>query len=233
VGLFVGAAAFFGGVRFIAKTPALWWRAVAPAVTALVLAVGFGYAGLHFALSWAHRVLGEGVGERLFAIMAVLVVVLLAVLLAVSMAQPLSGWALDGIVRQQARALGAAPIQEPPRFATMVRSAASSFLALAVGLPAIAGLAIVGWLVPPAAIGTVPLKVMLTALLLAWDLLDYPLALLGMSTGARVGWCARHLGAVLGLGLAAMMLFAIPGVGLLALPCGVAGATRLTYRLGR
>ena len=65
------------------------------------------------------------------------------------------------------------------------------------------------------------------ALLLAWDLLDYPLELRGMGVTARFRWCARHFGAVLGFGLAAMLFFAVPGLGLLALPCGVAGATRL------
>jgi CysZ protein len=231
MGLFGGMAAFFGGVSFIARTPRLWWRATVPAATALVLAVGLGFAGAHFALAWTHRVFGEGVGEKLLAVVSVSVVVLLAIVLAVSVAQPLSGWALDGIVRAQVRALGDEPIEDPPRFAAMARSAASSLLALAVGVPTIAGLAIVGWLVPPAAIATFPLKVVVTALLLAWDLLDYPLALRGISMGARVGWCARQMGAVLGFGLAATVFFAVPGVGLLALPCGVAGATRLAHRV--
>jgi CysZ protein len=233
MGLFAGVGAFIAGVSFIARTPRLWWRAMVPAVTALVLAVGFGFGGIHFALAWAHRVLGEGVGEKLLAVAVVSVVVLLAMVLAISLAQPLSGWALDGIVRAQARALGEESLEDPPRFAGMLRSAASSLAALAVGIPTIVGLAVVGWLVPPAAIVTVPLKIVVTALLLAWDLLDYPLAFHGMSMGARVGWCLRHMGAVLGFGLAATVFFAVPGIGLLALPCGVAGATRLVYSAGR
>jgi uncharacterized protein involved in cysteine biosynthesis len=63
--------------------------------------------------------------------------------------------------------------------------------------------------------------------LLAWDLLDYPLSSRGLGLAARLRWCVRNLGAVVGFGLAALVVFAIPGVGLVALPCGVAGAVRL------
>ena len=227
LGFFTGVGAFFQGVRFIARSPRLWALSLVPAVTAVVLAVVLALTGSHFALAGARRAFGDGFREKLLAAGIVTVVVLLAIVLAVSLAQPLSGWALEGIVRAQERALNAATFEPPPRLAATIRSAVSSLIALAVGIPTIAALAIVGWVVPPAAIATVPLKVAVTALLLAWDLLDYPLGLRRISLGGRVVWCARHFGAVLGLGLAAALFFAIPGLGLLALPCGVAAATRL------
>ena len=228
LGLFTGFAAFFRGARFIARTPRLWGLSLVPAVTATVLAVALMVTGSHFALAWAQRTLGEGWGEKVVAVGIIIAIVLLAVIVAISLAQPLSGWALEAIVQAQAEAIRAKPFDPPPRLASAVRSAVSSLIALVIGVPTIAALAIVGWVVPPAAILTVPLKFVITALLLAWDLLDYPLGLRRISLGQRVVWCVRHFGAVLGLGLAAAMFFAIPGVGLLALPCGVAAATRLT-----
>jgi CysZ protein len=229
MGLFRGAAAFFGGMGFVVGAPRLWWRAIVPAVTALVLAVGLAILGIRFVLGWSHRALGSGIGETLLEVVAVVGVALLAIVLAVSAAQPLSGWALEGIVRAQQRALGPQVQQDLPWLASTMRSAASSLIAIVVGVPVIAGLAVLGWVVPPAAIATVPLKVVVTALLLSWDLLDYPLALQGMSARARLVWCKSHFGSVLGFGLAATAFFAVPGVGLLALPFGVAGATRLAH----
>jgi CysZ protein len=227
MGFFRGIRAFFEGVGFVARTPRLWALALVPAITAMVLSLALGLTAGHYVSLWAHRTFGDGFGGTLFAVGAMVAVVLLAIVLAVSMAQPLSGWALDAIVRTQASALGLEPFARQSLLTTTMRSAASSFIALMVGLPTIAALGIVGWFVPPAAIATVPLKVVVTGLLLAWDLLDYPLALRGISLGARLVWCVRHLGAVMGFGLAATLFFAIPGLGLLALPCGVAAATRL------
>lgn len=228
LGFFTGVGAFFQGVRFIVRTPRLWGLALVPAVTAMSIAVALVLTGGHFALAWAHSALGEGFAEKLVAAGMILVVVLLAVVLAISLAQPLSGWALEAIVHAQADAIGAEQLDPPPLLWAAIRSAVSSLSALLIGIPTIAALAMVGWVVPPAAIVTIPLKFTLTALLLAWDLLDYPMGLRRISLGQRVVWCARHLGAVLGLGFAAALFFAIPGLGLLALPCGVAAATRLT-----
>jgi CysZ protein len=228
LGFFTGVAAFFQGVRFIARTPRLWGLALVPALTAMVLAVALMLTGSHFALAWTHRAFGEGWGEKFVAVGVIIAVVLLAVIVAISLAQPLSGWALEAIVHAQADAIRATPFDPPPRLASALRSAVSSLIVLVIGVPTIASLAIVGWVVPPAAILTMPLKLVVTSLLLAWDLLDYPMGLRRISLGQRVVWCVRHFGAVLGLGLAAALFFAIPGLGLLALPCGVAAATRLS-----
>jgi uncharacterized protein involved in cysteine biosynthesis len=93
-------------------------------------------------------------------------------------------------------------------------------------------LTVVGWIFPPAVFVTFPLKVLLGALMIAWDLVDYPLALHGVRLGDRFRWAGRNFFAVLGFGLSATLFFAVPGLGLLALPCGVAGATRMVSRPG-
>jgi CysZ protein len=233
VGFFGGAGAFFEGVGFVVGTPRVWPRAIVPMAMAAVLVVALGVGGVEGGMALAHRWLGDGFGAGLVGVLLAIAAVLLAVIIGVSLAQPLSGWALDGIVRAQDRDLGVAQAPEQPLVHAALRSLVAALVALAVGVPIVGGLTVIGWLFPPALVVTLPLKLVVASLLLAWNLLDYPLGLRGVGVGARFGWCASRFGAVLGFGLAAGLLFAVPGLGLLALPCGVAGAARLvasTYR---
>jgi CysZ protein len=154
-------------------------------------------------------------------------VVLVALLLALALAQPLSAWALDGIVRMQRQALGLPALPELPAWRAALSSLAASLVALAVGVPLLVLLTLLGLVVPPAAVITIPMKIVIGAFLLGWNLVDYPLALQGATLGDRMRWSGKHLLALLGFGLSAALLFGVPGFGLLALPCGVAGATRL------
>jgi CysZ protein len=79
----------------------------------------------------------------------------------------------------------------------------------------------------PAAVVTVPLKLLIGGWLMAWNFLDYPFGLRGMGLGDGVRWVGKHLGAVTVFGLAWWLLVLFPGAVLLLLPMGVAGATRL------
>jgi CysZ protein len=114
-----------------------------------------------------------------------------------------------------------------------VRALKVSLISLAVGLPLVAGLTVVGLLVPAAAVVTLPLKFVVSAILVAWDLLDYPLGRRGLGVGARLRWFGAHMGAVLGFGSFAAVVLFIPCAGLLLLPVGVAGATALVVRAER
>ncbi len=227
MGLFRGIAAFLGGVGWVVTTPRIWPRATVPIATALVLIAALGVLGVHGAMTVTHRALGDGLGAGFVGLLLAITAVVLALVVGVALAQPLSGWALDGIVRIQEEGLGIAPAAGPPFLATMLASLASSLLGLAIGVPLIVLLTLAAWLFPPAAVVTIPVKAVIAALMLAWNLVDYPLASHGVGIGARLRWCARNLGAFVGFGLAALLLFAVPGFGLLALPCGVAGAVRL------
>lgn len=227
MGLLRGGAAFFGGVTWVITTPRVWARAIVPMATALVLIATFGVLGVRGAMTVAHRALGDGFGAGFVSVLLAVAALVLALVVGVALAQPLSGWALEGIMSAQERDLGVVPAPRPPYSATMLGLLASSLLGLAVGVPLIVLLTVGAWILPPAAVVTIPVKVVIAALLLAWDLLDYPLASRGLGVGARLRWCARNLGALVGFGLAALVLFAVPGIGLLALPCGVAGAVRL------
>jgi CysZ protein len=232
VGLFRGAGAFFSGVAWIVTSPRIWPRALAPILTALVLFAALGYFGASEALVLTHRTLGEGVGAGIVSILFALAAVVLAILVGVALAQPLSGWALDGIVRAQERDLGVRPAPKTPFVSTTLGSLGSALLGLVVGVPIIAVLTLVAWVFPPAAAVTFPIKVLIAAVLLAWDLIDYPLSSRGLGARARLRWCAQNPAALVGFGLAALLVFAVPGIGLVALPCGVAGAVRLVAQGG-
>jgi CysZ protein len=97
----------------------------------------------------------------------------------------------------------------------------------------LAMLALISALVPPAAVVTVPLKFVVSSLVIAWDLLDYPFGLRGMGVRARLGWMRENLGAVLLFGASTGALLLIPLLGLFVLPCGVVAATELVVRVER
>ena len=76
-----------------------------------------------------------------------------------------------------------------------------------------------------------PLKFLVTGVLAAYDLLDYPLSQRGSERDAIASSSsAQNFAAVLGFGVATAALLLIPGVGLFLLPFGVAGATRMVAR---
>jgi CysZ protein len=226
MGLLRGFGAFFQGVAFVVGTPRVWSRAAVPVATALALWVALGAAGVWAALRLAHRIVAGSLGAGALGVLFALPAVLVALVLALTLAQPLSGWALDGIVREQRAALALPPVESHGP-GPMLSSLGAGLGAFAVGVPIVAGLTIVGWLAPPALAVTIPLKVIVASLLVAWDLVDYPLALQGVRLRDRLRWFGRRFGSMLGFGLAAVAFFSVPALGLLALPCGVAGAARL------
>src|SRR5205823_3537268 len=85
----------------------------------------------------------------------------------------------------------------------------------------------IGIIFPAALIVTMPLKFLLTAWLVAWNFIDYPLSLHGHGVGARLAWAGRHWEAFTAFGLVWAAFLLIPGIFLFILPMGVAGATQL------
>ena len=124
-------------------------------------------------------------------------------------------------------ALGGRTWPDQPLLTSAFRSLRVSLTALVIGLPILAVLALVTVFIPPAAVVTLPLKFIVTGLLTAYDLLDYPLSLRGEDVGARLRFISANFPAVLGFGVAAATLLLIPGGALFLLPFGVAGAARL------
>jgi CysZ protein len=88
-------------------------------------------------------------------------------------------------------------------------------------------LTIVDLFFPAAAVVTVPARVLAAAVGLAWDVLDYPLAMRPLTLRSRIAWFFGHFSAALGFGLALSILFFVPGANLILLPASVAGAAKL------
>ena len=231
-GLGAGIRAFFEGLGFVVSTPGVWPVAMVPIVTAALVLGAFGSLGVWGAARTASSIVAGDSGwdqaaRGLLDIVLGGVALVVAALVALALAQPLSGWAIDRIVRRQERELGGRDWPEVPRGMQMVHSLGVSVLALLVGVPILGGLTLVDIVFPAAAIVAVPIKFVVGALLIAWDFLDYPFSLRGMSVGARLRWIGRHFRAVLGFGMSAALLLLVPCVGLLVLPMGAAGAARL------
>jgi CysZ protein len=232
-GIGTGLRAFAGGIGFVLTTPSLWGYALVPVVMMFLLTCGLGLLGIWGSARLSAGLFGEDLGiwqqlgswlvTGIFALGAALV----AVLLALALAQPLSGFALEAIVQAQERALtGHATVKQFFAVSTF-HSAVAVLAALLVGAPTLAVLFLVGWLFPAAMVVTVPLKFLVGGWLLAWDFLDYPLGLRAVGFRGRLRWIRRHFDAFTAFGLAWAVLVVLPGVVLLLLPMGVAGATRL------
>jgi CysZ protein len=219
LGFFAGVRALFGGVAFIVTTPSAWGWAMIP-----VLVAGLLFGGGATLAIWGGNQLSD---HLLLRILFWAVGLVVAFVLAMSLAQPLSGFALDAIARKQELALGGRTWPSQPALTGALRSLRVTLTALAIGLPILAVLALVTFLFPPAGVVTVPLKFLVTGVLAAYDLLDYPLSQRGRSVGDRLVFIRANFAAVLGFGVATAALLLIPGVGLFLLPFGVAGATRM------
>ena len=233
LGFFSGVRAIFGGLGFIVTTPSTWGWSLIPMTVATVLFGGTSALGIWGGSALALRIVGDpssawgAAGIWALKLLFWAVGLVIAFVVAMSLAQPLSGFALDAIARKQELARGGRVWPDQPLVAGALRSLRVTLTALAFGLPVLGLLALITFLFPPAGVVTIPLKFVVTGLLVAYDLLDYPLSQRGHSVAARLAFMRRNFMAVLGFGVATGALLLIPGVGLLVLPFGVAGATRL------
>lgn len=240
LGFFDGVRAFFGGIGFIVTRPPVWGWALVPVVVATALFVALVAVAL-----WGGAALGEALlpaaggsgwavaGHWLIRVVAWAAGIVAAFLIALSLAQPLSGFALDAIAREQELALGGRRWPEEPLLRTTLRSLRVTLTALGLSLPVLGALAVVSLAFPPASVVTVPLKFLVTGLVVAYDFLDYPLGLRGVGVRARLAFVRAHPLSILGFGASAAALLLLPGVGLLVLPFGVAGAARLVVSADR
>ena len=235
----LGARSFVRGARWLAVHPKLWPHAIVPALIAVVLVTTFAGAG-----AWAAWRLSAPLrtdASLLWRVLGVLealavggVSVGVGALLGLSLAQPASGWALDHLSRTLDLSLGGVARPDGGWWETAWRGLRVILAGLAVSLPALGALLLLDVLFPPAMVVTVPLKFVIGALVVAWDLLDYPFGLRGTAVRERLRFMRAHLRPVLAFGACASLLLLIPGVGLLVLlPLGVTGATHLVAAIER
>lgn len=240
LGFFAGVKALFGGLGFVVTTPSAWPWASVPVFVASTLFFGIATVTVWGGHELAHRMLwdqGDGtwtmVGIWALRVLFYVLGVLLAFVVAMTLAQPISGFALERLARKQEIALNGRTWPDQPFVASTFRSLRVSVTALVIGLPILGLLALITFLAPPAGVVTIPLKFIVTGVLAVYDLVDYPLSLRGLGVRARVQFIKDEWWACFGFGCAVAALLLIPGFGLFLLPFGVAGATRLVVEADR
>jgi CysZ protein len=233
-GAFVdGALSVFRGVAFIARTRRTWLPSTVPALMLVSLTCAGLYAAIAVVSPWvvAHVPLpGSALGRISAAVLRVLVAVFTAaasVFVAATFAPVLSAPALSRIIELREQALGLPPRERVSFLTEIVCGFSAQLFAYAVGVPVLAALWIVSLLFPPATVVTFPLKVAVTAWLLAWMLLDYPLSTRGVPLRARLTFLREQFPRVLGFAAAVLALFAVPLGAIVLLPAAVAAATEI------
>jgi uncharacterized protein involved in cysteine biosynthesis len=241
----VGVRAFWAGTKFVIGRPANWPLAAVPALIAafamVAVSVGacrFGWSLLDSYEAPNHldvqteplKVAGYFLIQVLLLRgLVALVALVLGVTMGLTLAQPLSGFALDRLARRKEEALGLA--SSPELGSGFFRTVRVTVFALLVTVPLLGLLSLLTLVFPPVAIVTVPLKITISSFAVAWDLLDYPLAFRGLGVRQRIRFCSQNRASVFALGLLASISLLVPGLGILLLPIGVCGATELVCEL--
>jgi len=170
---------------------------------------------------WAHM------GSWLTTAVLALAGIIAAIVLAICLAQPFSCFALEAIASAREKSLTGRSAPLPGILESALRGMQIAIVTLVLAVLAFGGLFLISFFFPPALVVTVPLKFLVYAWLLAWTFLDYPLGIQRLGVLARMRWVARHFDAFCTFGLAWAALAIVPGVVLLLLPMGVAGATQM------
>lgn len=238
-GFFASFAMVFRGFGFIAARPSTWPWAMVPALILSALSAAFLAASIWLVQPWIEGAFGSPqswygqLGAGIVAWLLALVAAIAGLLIALALAPPLSGPALEKIVERQEREL-AVP---PRRPIGILREIWCGLRAQALAAMFAGPLLIILWLVdvffPPATVVTIPLKAIITALALSWNLFDYPLTLRDVRMRERLRLVARYWRETLGFGLALAALFWVPCFNVLLLPVGVVAATRIVWQILR
>lgn len=236
-GFGTGLVELFKAAGFVVRTPRAWPSALVPAAVLVALGTALVALSIHFiqpaiaglmpASSRWYWELGRGVLSWLVTVLAGV----LGLLVALAATPPLSGPALEHLVELEERELGVRP-REPIGFLAEIWCGLKAQAAAALfGGPLLVLLWIVDLVFPPASVVTVPLKLLVSSLALAWNLFDYPLTLRGVRLRARLTLVRRNPAATLGFGAGCTVLFLAPCFGVLLLPVGVVAATRLVWHI--
>ena len=237
-GFFAGFKALLQGIGFIVKTPNVWPFAMVPIVLTIFLFAGMSWAAVGVVpdmiaeWDWVSDLPGWVGTIVSYAIVGVVVV--LTLLLSFTVAQPLSGPAMERIVRSHEQAIGVTdPRPETSFIDDIGRSLISLGVSWAFGMPAMVILLILGFVMPFAEIILFPLKIFVAAMIIAWDMCDFPLTIRSMPIGRRVAFIVRNIPAVLGLSVGLALVGLVPCMLFIMLPSAVAGAAKLIVDIER
>jgi len=207
--------------------------AVVPAAILSILLIGLTVVGVWGAAELSALLFGHdrgtwgAIGYWILTAFFALIAFLIALVLALALAEPLSAFALERISTMQERALTGFAPESPSLIGAMWLSLCCVSFSIVLGGLALVTLFLINFFFPPAVVVTVPLKVLVCSWMLAWNFLDYPLGLRGMGLLARLEWVRQHFGAFTLFGFLWAMIAVVPGIVLVLLPMGVAGATQM------
>ncbi len=232
-----GIRCLFSGLWWMVTTPAAWPLALVPMILGILMTAVLSAISIGFVPGWVADAIGPtsstvaGVGTMLLQVVGTILAVLASALIGFALAQPLSGPAMEGIVRRKEAEFGAPTRPTASIGIEIYRSLQSLAVSYMFGIPAIIVLFGLSLIVPYAAFVLLPLKLLVAAFTIAWDLCDYPLSVRGLRMSTRAGTVWRHRGAVLGFSIGLALAALVPCVLFLLLPGGVAGATKLMWQI--
>jgi CysZ protein len=238
-GFIAGLKSLWGGIAWLVKTPDAWPYAVVPIAIAIGLMAALSWTMIAFVPNVVDRIVEPGgrwfvrILHVVVQLLAYVLSVVLSGLLSFMLAQPLSGPALEALVRRRERDLGLPPRAKTSFWTDIWRSLKSLLVSYMFGVPAMILLFGLSLVVPAAAIVLFPLELVVAAVTISWDLCDYPLSMRGMPVGQRISTILHNFPALLGFSLGLALVGLVPCLLFLALPAGVAGATDLMAQLDR
>jgi uncharacterized protein involved in cysteine biosynthesis len=236
-GLSEGFASLFFGFGFLLRRPAALPYALVPVFWFSALSALGVWASVHWVLPGVHSVLPVPDGTlgqlalKALSWVAVGLVAVVAVGLALFLAPPLSAPALERLVTLVEAELGVAsraPIGWTREIWLGLKASIGGLLLFG---PVLALLSLADLVFPPFALVSLPLRVAVASLWLAYTLFDYPQSLRGYPIRERFRLLRRGFSAALGFGLACSAVFWLPCVTPVVLPAGVVAATRLFWRI--
>ena len=140
---------------------------------------------------------------------------------------------MESLVRAQERQLKYPNRPEEAFCASVCRSVRVALVSILLTLGIFPLLTLLELFFAPVVIITTPLKFLVTAFILAYDIIDYPLSLHYFGVRERTPWFRQYSRSAFGFGLAMELIFLIPGGFLIFLPAGVCGATILVVSAER
>lgn len=221
---------------FLVRARGSWPLALVPVVIFTALWIG----SIALALHWVPQLWAATPEGGLWAgweWLADVVIFLLSAAVgwavALVVAPVLSAPALERLVLLRERDLDVAPRKAAGLLRETWCALSAQVLSFALFAPPFVLLWTLSFFVPVLTPFLLPLKLAVSALWLAFGLLDYPLSLRGLSFSERLGLMRHGAMGVLGYGLACLLAFAVPFVSLLVLPVAVVAAAELAVSLER
>jgi CysZ protein len=240
--LAIGLGDIGRGLAVLRAHPRLWKWVIAPAIVTLLLVVALVFGIVHAVdplVAWVTAHLPSWLASVAGKLLAVLVVIALgfaALFLFTSLAAMIAGPFNEMLSEHVEAAITGRP-SPPFSFGEFVRGAAlGATHAIRRLLNAVVGFVLVfalGFIPVIGTIAALVIGVWFAASAAAYDCYDAVLARRGMAYRDKLAYLSRHRGRTLGLGAAVAGMLVVPGLNLVALGLGAAGATVAALALQR